>query len=48
MEVKTAGIVVIGDEVLKGQVADQNIHFLAKKLHLLGELDCDMNDVSNT
>ncbi|KAF6213695.1 hypothetical protein GE061_011417 [Apolygus lucorum] len=45
MEVKTAGIIVIGDEVLKGQVADQNVHFLAKKLHLLGIKLCKVSIV---
>uniref|UniRef100_A0A0A9XAG0 FAD synthase n=1 Tax=Lygus hesperus TaxID=30085 RepID=A0A0A9XAG0_LYGHE len=45
MEVKTAGIIVIGDEVLKGQVADQNVNFLAKKLHLLGIKLCKVSIV---
>ncbi|BES91929.1 FMN adenylyltransferase activity [Nesidiocoris tenuis] len=45
MEVKTAGIIVIGDEVLKGQVVDQNVNFLAKKLHLLGIKLCKVSIV---
>ncbi len=29
-------IIVIGDEILKGQVLDQNSHFLANELHECG------------
>ncbi|XP_049812026.1 FAD synthase-like isoform X2 [Schistocerca nitens] len=32
----TAGIVIIGDEVLKGQTLDTNSHFIAKKLFDIG------------
>ncbi|KAK9502878.1 hypothetical protein O3M35_011567 [Rhynocoris fuscipes] len=43
MPVNTAGIIVIGDEVLKGQVADSNVSFLAKKLHALGIRLCKVS-----
>jgi FAD synthetase len=33
---RTAGIIIIGDEVLKGQVVDINSHFLSKQLYSLG------------
>ena len=32
----TAGIIIIGDEILKGQTKDTNTHFLTKRLKELG------------
>ena len=32
----TAGIIIIGDEILKGQTSDTNIYFLTKRLKELG------------
>jgi len=34
--VKTAGVVIIGDEILKGQTQDTNTYFLAQNLRQLG------------
>jgi len=36
LQVKSAGIVIIGDEILKGQTQDTNTFFLAKNLRKLG------------
>ena len=33
---KSAGLIVIGDEILKGQVQDTNTHFLTKHLYQKG------------
>lgn len=36
MEARTAAIIIIGDEILKGHVRDTNSYFLCKRLFLLG------------
>ncbi|XP_076169670.1 FAD synthase isoform X2 [Ptiloglossa arizonensis] len=36
MEVHTAGLIVIGDEILRGQIIDTNTSYLAKKLRASG------------
>lgn len=36
MKPVSAGILIIGDEILKGQVVDTNTHFLTQKLYQLG------------
>ena len=36
MEAHTAGLIVIGDEILRGQIVDTNTSYLAKKLRASG------------
>lgn len=36
MRPRTAGIIIIGNEILSGKVRDENSHFLASKLRALG------------
>mmetsp|Transcript_323 Transcript_323/g.629 ORF Transcript_323/g.629 Transcript_323/m.629 type:complete len:100 (-) Transcript_323:206-505(-) len=36
MSTPTAAIICIGNEILNGSVAEQNVHFLLKELHALG------------
>jgi len=36
MKIKTAAVIIIGDEILSGQVYDRNTYFLASKLQNLG------------
>lgn len=33
---RTAGLIIVGDEVLSGAVADTNSHFISQRLHRLG------------
>jgi len=42
---KTAGIIIIGDEVLKGQVTDINSHYMAKELYSLGIKLCRISTI---
>lgn len=39
----TAGIIIIGDEITKGKVADTNSHFVAQKLYSLGVDVCKIS-----
>ena len=39
----TAGIIIIGDEIIKGKVQDTNSHFLAQKLYSLGVDVCKIS-----
>lgn len=50
----TAGLIVIGDEILKGSTIDTNSHFISKKLHELGvqvkkitAIGDNIDDISN-
>lgn len=52
--VPTAGIIVIGDEILKGQVRDSNSHFIISKLYNIGVrvmkvsvIGDDIDEISN-
>lgn len=39
----TAGIIIIGDEITKGKVADTNSHYVAQKLYALGVDVCKIS-----
>lgn len=48
MSVRTAGIIIIGDEILNGDVKDENTHFLCKRFHSLGVRVVKVSVVSDT
>jgi len=37
---KTAGIVLVGNEILSGKIADANAAHLCRELRALAEIDC--------
>lgn len=45
MEVYTAGLIVIGDEILRGQIVDTNTSYLAQKLRATGVKLCKVTVV---
>jgi len=52
---KTAGIIVVGDEILKGQVHDINSYFMCKRLRAIGTkvarisvVEDNVNDIAET
>jgi FAD synthetase len=44
----TAGIIIIGDEILKGHVQDTNSHYLCHQLWLLGVKVCKVAVVADS
>lgn len=47
MSYKTVGIIIIGDEILKGSVKDENCHFLCGRLYLLGIKVCKISVIAD-